>query len=376
MIYSQIGMFMKTELHATESTVAITDGIVEFISFICRIFAGAISDCLRERKLILLFGCFVTLFARSILATVSSWFMVVIIQSIERVGNGFQATPRDALIADLSKAGDRGKSYGFSRSLKTTGSLIGIPIAILIMYLSGDSYRTVFLCATVPVVISIICLLKITPPAMPRSNETLERKKIDNPFQRKYLKSLDIDFWKIMLLAFVFELSHFTETLLPIYASQYLSKTTAGSESIFVSIGQVLLSFPIGLYADRIGKITLIRVCMICMVLADISFIFVESILGVYIGAFLWGGQMTAIQGLFLSIISERANEHIRATAIGIYYCTIGVSYLVASVIAGHIWTYFGGKYAFMYSLCVACLAITIFNLLLPARCEHKRSYT
>jgi MFS family permease len=362
-------MFLKTELHATEATVALVDGVIEYVSFICRVLAGVISDYLAERKLILLLGCCATLFARSTLSTAFSAFTVSIIQSVERLGNGFQATVRDALIADISLSKSRGQAYGFSRSLKTVGSFLGIPIAILIMYLSNNNYRLVFLCSAIPVIFSIICLAKVKLPARERK----ENKVIDNPFQKKYFASLDRVFWKILLLDFLFELGHFSETLLPIYASQYLSRTTTGSESMFVSLGQVLLSFPVGLYADRFGKNLLIKLCMGAMILANLSFIYIPSIAGVYLGAFLWGGQMTAIQGLFLALISEKADPHIRATAIGLYYCVIGTAFFLASVIAGRIWTDFGGSYAFTYSLAASCFALCMTGVLLPKEKKHRR---
>jgi MFS family permease len=367
MVYSQIGMFMKTEIHATEASVALMDGTIEFISFICRIFAGAVSDYLRERKVFLLIGCVITLFARPLLATAASSFMITVIGAAERVGNGLQATPRDALIADLTSSKNRGSAYGFSRSMKTIGALLGIPIAILIMYLSNNNYRLVFACAAIPVVVSIVCLLKVK---MPNENRNSDGRAdvVYNPFRRKYMKSLSSSFWKVLMLALIFELGHFSETLLPIYANQYLSRTTAGSESMFISLGQILMSFPVGFCADRFGKTILIRLCMICMIVANLSFIFIESIAGVYLGAFLWGGQMTAIQGLFLSIISSMADSHIRATAIGTYYITLGVSFFTSSVIAGRIWTNFGGKYAFVYSLCISCFALCMSWVLLPKK--------
>lgn len=45
--------------------------------------------------------------------------------------------------------------------MKTFGALLGTPIAIGIMYLTSDNFRTVFLCATVPVILSIICLVSV-----------------------------------------------------------------------------------------------------------------------------------------------------------------------------------------------------------------------
>jgi MFS family permease len=365
MVYSQIGMFMKTELQATETTIAAVEGIAEFISFLVRIFSGVLSDYFGERKFMLLLGCLVTLFARPALSIASSSFVVVIIQAIERVGNGFQATPRDTLIADLASSENRGRSYGLSRSLKTTGALLGTPIAVLIMWLSCDNYRTVFLCATVPIAIAVICVWRIKAPKINRGVEN-ENAKFENPLRMKYLKTMDMVFWKIMLLAFMFELGHFCEALFPVYASQYLSKTFAGAESMCVSIGQVLMAFPIGLYADKWGKTRMIKICMILMIIANLSFIGIKSAYGVFLGAFFWGGQMTAVQGLFLSIISEHVDSHVRGTAIGTYYVIVGTAYLLASLIAGGIWTRYGGEYAFTYSLCVTSIAFCVAKFLLP----------
>ncbi|GHU15214.1 MFS transporter [Alphaproteobacteria bacterium] len=376
MVYSQIGMFMKTVLHADEQTIAMVDGIVEYIAFACRIFSGVLSDYLSDRKSILLAGCLLTLFARPILSIASSPLMVIMIQAIERLGNGFQATPRDSLIADLSPMENRGKSYGLSRSLKTTGALIGTPIAILIMYLSCNNYRIVFLCSAIPVALAILCVLKIKTPkgdivdGKPRKKST----RFENPLQIKYLKTLDRSFWSVLLFAFIFELSHFSESLFPIYASQYLSKTWTGTESMCISIGQVIMSFPIGFLADKFGKARLIQICIACMILANMSLAFWHSIFGVYLGAFLWGGQMTAIQGLFLSLISERVDIHVRGTAIGVYYVTVGTAYFLASTIAGGIWSSHGGKWAYIYSLCIASFAFVIFRFLLPKKYDDRNS--
>ncbi|MDR1561072.1 MAG: hypothetical protein LBS23_01820, partial [Holosporaceae bacterium] len=84
-----------------------------------------------------------------------------------------------------------------------------------------------------------------------------------------------------------------------------------------------------------------------------------------------WGGQMTAVQGLFLSIITSKVDAHLRATAIGIYYCALGTAYLVASSCAGHIWTNFGSKFAFLYSIFFSSLALCVFRLLLPKKYER-----
>ncbi len=369
MIYSQLGLFLKNELHATELKIAFIDGMVEFIAYVTRIFSGMISDYFMNRKFILYIGCITTLFMKPLFAIATSPLMVMVAQSIERVGNGLQATPRDALIADLSTPATRGQSFGFSKSFKTIGGLLGTSIAIMIMWLSSNNYRLVFACATIAVAISIFCLSKIkTKEEIRNTGHTEAKKKITNPFKKQYLKSFDIHFWKLIAFAVIFELGHFTEALFPIYANNFVSTSVASSVSMFISIGQILCSFPIGLYADKFGKERFLKVCIIMMILANISFMSASSIYQVYIGAFLWGGQMTANQGLFLSVLTERVDSHLRGTAIGIYYCAVGASYLTASVISGKIWTSYGSMYSFLYSIIFCAISLALFKTLMPPK--------
>ncbi|MDR2794517.1 MAG: MFS transporter [Holosporaceae bacterium] len=374
MVYSNLGLFMKNELHASEATISSIDGIVESIAYIVRIFSGAVSDYFCNRKAILIIGCAISLLTKPLFAIANSSLMILFAQSIERIGNGIQAVPRDSLIADLSSKEKRGQSFGFSRSLKTIGSALGTVLGMWIMFLSCNNYRVVFFCSTFAVAIAIALLYKVKTPQELRETkkENTSPKKMENPFQKKYLRSLDVHFWKLLTLAFVFEMGHFSESLFPIFAHEFTSLGTASSASIFISIGQVACSYPIGLYADRLGKAKFIKICILMMIAANLFFLTANSIVNIYIGAFLWGGQMTAVQGLFLSLITERVDSHLRGTAIGVYYCTIGLSFFLSSIFAGNIWTSYGHDFAFLYSICFCCLALFIFNILLPKKCEVR----
>ena len=389
LIYSQLGLFLKNELCVTEAKIASLDGFVEFIAYSVRIISGIVSDYLRNRKAILIIGCFITLFMKPLFAIAQSIYMIIFAQSVERVGNGLQAVPRDALVADLSDTKTRARSFGFCKSFKTLGALLGTCTAMGIMYLSSNDYRLVFCCATIPVVIAIICLSQIKENDSSDSTIKKQDKKIENPFKFKYLKSLDWSFWKLLLLATIFELGHFSEAILPIYNSKFLPITYAGSVSIFISLGQVLLCYPIGILADKYNKRIFIRACMFFMIVSNTLFYFADfvndiflfrignveitlSVINIWLGAFLWGGQMSSVQGLFLSLVSEKVDSHLRGTAIGIYYLFIGGGFLIASAIGGNIWTNLGPQYAFFYSIAISTFSLIIFNLLLPKNFEKQ----
>lgn len=377
MIYSQLPMFMKHELHASALKIALIDGIVEFLSFLIRIFSGAASDYLSNRKLFLLLGCTISLFVKPMLAFAKSSLIVMLAQAVERIGNGLQASPRDALIADLSDKNTSSQSFGFSRSLKTIGALLGSPIAIALMYFTNNNYRLVFFCASIPVIMAIICLhrLKVKQNNISintNANKIIKKQKqFNNPFKKQHLKSMDSAFWKLLLLAALFELGHFTEHLLAIRTNDFIGKGYAGSVAMFVCIGQILCSYPIGLYADKIGKKIFIQLCMVMMIAANISMIYATTVYTVFFGAFLWGGQMTAVQGLFLSIISDRVDHRLIGTAIGLYYIAIGTSGLVASTVAGHLWGSHGSNFAFMYSIICVLLSLSLFSFLFPKKASN-----
>lgn len=361
MVYSQLWLFLKYDLGVSEQNIASMDGVIEFISYLTRIFAGAFSDYLGNRKLILLLGCFVTLFVRPFLVFVGSVGGVVAALSVERIGNGLQASPRDALIADLSDKKTYAQSFGFCRSLKTCGALLGTLIAIGVMYCTDNNYKIVFFCATIPVVIAIFCLSMLV--SKKNGFSSTNRNKTPNPFKHRYIKSLDRGFWKIIFFAVLFEIGHFSESLIPLRAHDFISTTASGSTGVFTTVGQIAFAYPIGFFADKIGKKYFIKICMLIMFLANVCFLYANSIFFVYLGALLWGCQMSSIQGLFLSIISEHVNKNLLGTAIGIFYCAIGGAYFIASATAGGIWTNYGSSYAFLYSMIVSTISFTMFSL-------------
>ncbi len=391
MVYSQLSLFLKNDLGLTVSEIANLDGFVESVAFITRIFSGPISDFLKERKLILCVGCFVTLGARSFLPVVSNFLGILGIQFSERVGNGLQATPRDALIADITPRGIRGRVYGLTRSIKTTGGLLGGIVAVMLMGYYSNNFREVFKFAIIPVVLAAICLMFVKDTR--RENQTKKEKR-ENPFKRKYLRSLDFSFWKLIILAFIFQLGHFTEHLFPIYMENFVNTRVACSVGTIVNMGQIMLAFTIGIFADKFGKGRFIRFCMFLMFISNLLFLFAGSdwnifkfsldlskFFGtdfivnsqacfVYLGAFLWGGQLSAIEGLFLAIICEQVVFHLRATAIGIYSLILGGGYWIASRMGAWIWEteWLGCRYAFVYSLTFCSLAFFLSFIFLPKK--------
>lgn len=351
MIYSQLSMFLKCNMHADVMQIAIFDCVVEFISNMTRIFAGVISDVVMNRKNVLLIGLAFFILVKPLFLVANSLLTLFVAQSLDRFFNGIQVSPRDALIADITNDAQIGKAYGLNRTLKTIGGLAGISIAAAIIYVFPGRYEIVFCLAFIPAFLAfMLLLLKI--------EEKPKHKIFHNPLRLNSVFLLDKNFWKLMLFVGLIELSHFSDSLFCLKANEYASPAVASLAAMFMSLGQILFSYPAGLYLNRIGTAKYIRMCICIIICANVLLVIAKSAIFVFLSAVLWGCQMSALVILFLALIGNYVDERLRATAIGIYYAVSGLGYMIAGIIAGNLWNMFGSDIVFLYSssICLLCL--------------------
>lgn len=354
MLYSHLALFLKFECSSSDAQIAAIDGFVEFLSYIIRIFSGAVSDYLYNRKLLLIIGCSISIIIKPIFSIAHSVFTVLCAEIVERLGSGIQASPRDALIADLSPKSKLGASFGFCKSLKTIGGILGSIIALGTILFSVNNYRLLFILSTIPANFALFYVLKIENSVkLPR-----KIKKFDNPFQKKYLKSMDADFWKLILLALTCELGHIGESLLTLRSAQFFSQTLAGMTSVFAAIGQIMFSYFVGIASDRINKMDILKLNLF-LILISYGLMFCGASGIVYlICVSILCGQYAALQLLFLSMINTHVSINLRGTAIGIFYCVIGAAYMLATNICGFLCQNFGYPSAFSYTFLISVVSI------------------
>ena len=346
------------------STVASIDGAVEFISYFLRIFSGAISDYLHNRKLLLVVGCSVVALVKPIFAIANSVCAVIAAEISERIGNGILASPRDALIADLSYRNNLGASFGFCKAIKTLGGVIGAAIAVAIMYISDNNYKLLFGVSTLPALLALICLTKVQN----KKEITNNQRKFDNPFQKKYLRSLDKNFWGLIALAFACELGHFAESLLTIRSAEFLSPRLCGITAIIATFGQVSFAYLIGMKSDQYNKLYIIRINLFLLLVSYATMWSASSSIVFLFGILIFYGQYAVIQALFLATITKNVSSQLRATATGIFYSVIGISYMASTEICGMFCDNFGTNSAFLYTSSIVFLALV-------SACSRKGTY-
>ncbi|HHN64108.1 MAG TPA: MFS transporter, partial [Nitrospirae bacterium] len=158
MIYPLLPVFLTTVLGAGAFALGVIEGTAEMTASVLKILSGYLSDRTGKRKPIVTAGYTLSSLMRPLIGLATSWHQVLFLRFMDRVGKGIRTSPRDALIADVTEKGIRGRAYGLHRAMDHAGAVIGPIVALVLMDIFGLGLRSIFLLAIVPGIIVVITL--------------------------------------------------------------------------------------------------------------------------------------------------------------------------------------------------------------------------
>ena len=363
MVFGIAAVYLKAILSVSIFWISLLEGTVECLAYVMRIVSGALSDYLRKRKALMLFGYGLMTLARPIFAISNSFALVFSARIIDRLGNGVQATPRDALVGDLAPESRKGACFGLRQTLGTAGSFFGGILGITSMILTNNDFQMVFWIASAPAVIAVILLMVLVKDP-DNSKEDAHNKEL---VERQKLKWQDISklgtgFWVLMSVVAVFMLARLSEAFLILHAHTNfaLPKEYTPIVLILYNATYSLSSYPIGKLSDRLGRPTLLAIGIAVLAITDLMLSFAPNLFVVLLGVATWGVQMGISQSMFLSMVADHVPERLRGTGFGMFYLISGVSLFGASLCAGKIAESFDEAAAYFASFVVATTSLVL----------------
>jgi predicted MFS family arabinose efflux permease len=185
MIYPLAPLFLTAVIGAPVAAVGLIEGVAESTASFSRLASGWASDRLRIRKPFVVIGYVLSAVAKPLLAAANAWPMALGARFVDRLGKGVRTAPRDALMADVSPAETRGRSFGFHRAADSAGAVIGPAIGLGLFALLSEDYRLVFAIAFVPAAIGVAALVFIPerrPPPRAHGSEPTPLTKLGSRF--------------------------------------------------------------------------------------------------------------------------------------------------------------------------------------------------
>lgn len=345
MIHSLLPVFMVTVLGTSVWAVGLIEGFAEAMALIVKVFSGVLSDYWGKRKPLALLGYGLGAASKPLFALANSTGLVLAARLIDRTGKGLRGAPRDALVADLAPPGMRGAAFGLRQALDTVGAFIGPLLAMGLMLLWANDFRAIFWLAVLPGALSVALLLFGVRESEPVRAAEVRR----NPISRDNLKRLSAPYWHVVAIGAVFTLARFSEAFLLLRA---LQGGLAVAYTPLVLIGMNLIyalgAYPFGKLSDRVSHGTLLAWGLAALIAADASLAYSNHGVPFWAGIALWGLHMAMTQGLLASMVAHTAPPDLRGTAFGFFNLVSGLAMLLASTLAGVLWSQFGAATTFV----------------------------
>ena len=354
LVHSLLPVFMASVLGASMTTIGIIEGLAEAAAALTKVFSGAISDYLGKRKHLAVLGYGLAALTKPVFPLANTIAWVFTARFIDRIGKGLRGAPRDALVADITPARLRGAAFGLRQSLDSVGAFAGPLLAVAFMAWLANDIRAVLWVAVIPAFLSVTLLIfGVREPERSPGQSVLR-----SPLSLSDLQRLPLRYWLIVSLGAVFTLARFSEAFLVLRAQDVgLALGFVPVVMVVMNVVYAATAYPVGVLADRFGGRILLIMGLAMLVAADIALAVAATPPLAFTGAGLWGLHMGLTQGLFSKLVADVAPAELRGSAFGVFNLVSGGALLLASLIAGVLWSAYGASATFLAGGAFAALA-------------------
>jgi len=365
MIFTLVPLFLCNVLGAGATVVGLVGGLSEGTDAILRIFSGWFSDRIGKRKSLAVFGYSISTIAKPFMYMASNWGAVLAIRFSDRVGKGVRTSPRDALVADSVSAEERGRGFGLHRAMDTSGAVLGLAIAAVIIYsvqggglgLSLKTYQWLVLVGVAPAVLAVFVLLVfVREPKKSSSPGTVSRHRST---WRGLTAGFDTRFKLFLAIMAVFTLGNSSDFFV-ILRAQNLEAPLIHVVLMLVlfNVTYAATSLPAGVLSDKLGRRRVITFGWLIYALVYLGFALASSLWQVWLLFAVYGIYYGVVEGVARAFVADLVPEGERGTAYGLYHGIVGLALLLASLIAGWLWDTINPSAPFFLGAGLAFLAM------------------
>ena len=365
LLYPVIPLYLSS-IGISVSGIGIIEGMAKTIAAISKTYFGIWSDRIQKRKLFIIVGYGLSALSKPLMVLVPNYFWVLLMRVSDRLGKGIRTAPRDALLSDESLGKDKGKVFGFHRSMDTLGAAVGPFIALMILMVYHWSYQSLFLLAFIPGVLAMIFSFLIKEKKS--INTIQEKKKIQFKELFSYWNRSSREFRVVSVLIIVFYLFNSSDMLLLLKARMnQISDSQVIILYIIYNISYALLAFPFGVIGDKLGLKNTIASGLMFFGIVYLGISLFNNWYEMIVLFILYGVYSAAIEGNIKALLSNLVDRKETATAIGLFTTLQSATFLISNSLAGWLWDTFNSSLPFILSGAVAMIiSVLLFIYKIP----------
>ncbi|MBN1643577.1 MAG: MFS transporter [Dehalococcoidales bacterium] len=371
LIFTFVPLVLINILNASSTMVGVVGGISESADSFLRIFSGWLSDKVGNRKLPAVLGYSISAIVKPLMLIANSWGAVAGIRFGDRVGKGVRTASRDALIADSAGSGERGRAFGLHRAMDTSGAVIGLIIAAIIVYLiPGDglhldaqAYRWMVVAGVIPSALAVLVLAVFVHEKRKQAvvRDTSGSVQKTTPFT--------LQFKLFLVVMALFTLGNSSDFFLILRAQNVdVPLLQVVLMLVLFNLTYSVIAMPMGILSDKLGRKRVIALGWLVYGLAYLGLALATDIWQIWLLFALYGIYYGVCEGVAKAFVADLVPVERRGTAYGLYNGIVGIMVLPASLIAGILWDKAGPSSTFYFGAGLALLAMVGMTLFIKER--------
>jgi MFS family permease len=363
MLYPIMPVYLKS-IGFSIVYIGVIEGIAEAIAGLSKGYFGKLSDSSGRRTPFIQVGYILSAVSKPMMVVWTFPLWILTARTIDRFGKGIRTGARDAMLSDESTPENKGRVFGFHRSMDTTGAVIGPLIAGSYLWFYPQNYSVLFLVAFIPGILAVFASLYLKDKNQRKTAEDKSAPKTSTSFFAllSYWGASSTEYKRLVIGLLVFTLANSSDVFLLLKAKQAgLDDTWVIGIYIFYNLIYALLAFPVGILADKLGKKTIFIIGLSLFALVYFGMAVNNSPYFFFVLFFIYGVYASATEGISKAWISTIADKKDTASAIGTFSGLQSICTMIASSIAGVIWSQFGAEITFITTAIVTLVVIAYF---------------
>lgn len=356
MAYPILPLFLRS-LGAPAAAIGLIEGLADATANVLKGVSGVRSDVRRQRVPYVRWGYALSAAGKPLIALATGWPLVIFARMLDRYGKGIRTTARDALLSDAAPPSKLGAAFGLHRAMDTAGAFVGVLVALGLLQLMPQQYRTIFLLAALPGIVSVILAMGLREA--PRAGITVAKQS--SVAWKEALGAPGLR--RILLLHAIFAVANTSDAFLLLRAKDLgFSETGVIGVYLFYNVAYALLSYPAGRLSDTVGRWPLIAAGWLTYGAVYFGFALAGAA-WIWPLFLLYGVYIALTQGVAKAQISELAPKEAKGTVLGAFFMLTGVCSLIGNLAFGVISDRFGSEVALMAAASVAWVAVAALPL-------------
>ncbi len=371
MLYPVIPVYLK-KIAFSIFLIGVLEGVANFTAGISKGYFGKRSDEKGLRLPFVKLGYLLSNVSKPLIATFTYPLWIFFVRTVDRLGKGVRTAARDAILSQEATAATKARVFGFHRSMDTVGAAIGPIVALVFLFFYPGQYKTLFYLAFIPGLLSILLVAGMKEKK--RAVSTLAKGNFFSYF--RYWTVADPRYRTVTAGLLLFALFNSSDIFLLLITKQSIvgktisvagltfdADTITIAAYVFYNLIYAASSYPMGILADKLGFRKIIMLGLVLFSVVYGGFAFHPSIFLIFVLFFIYGLYSGATEGIIKAWITNLSGNENTATAIGFYTSCESICTLLASMIAGALWTNFGSTSTFIITSLVSFLVLFYFLL-------------